>query len=858
MQPNFANLKPVASPAGGGPNLSALKPVGVTPPPASANNPGTGLAYTVMNAGYGVAKGITQAFDKPFLSLLGVPVQAYNSIMGNTDALKAGQTTGYDFGDFLGKAKPLAAGITVGKPMTPGAAAQSLANYAGLTLEGATDMINPVGGGAEAKVAEAATSMGGKALDAGKAALKFATGSGRGQFATGQGIASGLESYGKGNSAGGATATGVFSGIASAATMKMFDVTGNFLKDNYGFVTSALKTKAGQAFTNTLDSIGKTVQSMVDSTAMKDVAGRFTDNYHAVQQDVNHAMLGLVSGIRDNVKLPDQKTWIPQIINQIGGKLKADRDAIQVGFDKVFGSNTVIKKADALKSAYQEGIDQINKLGSGALSFMAKQNPEAGASMNSSLAPNLYDYMQRLKSDVLDPVAKGAGFNMSKLNDFINFVDTKGTGGEEALMGKMRTALHQDVESGLNDMGARGKSLLDSWGEAKENYRQYSNTKDSAFATIWDKINNPATLGRNFLDGSILKDKEQMGELENLIGPEGIGALRAQIMHTSLTDAISHFSDIKVGSPPEKFDAARKAASAEIQKYLDVAEGKVGLKPSGSKFEALSAQQTKWMKDAQHFIGGFNMESIAKGFGLPTVEEAAGKAESLARGRSTYEAAKTPSALATSISKLTNIEDIKAAMSFVKSPRDKAVVAANFLKNAFSSISTALKPNLTPEGYGKALDSVVSFGGSDKQAAYEEVFGKSPETDMLVKTMDNAVNSFKAFSEAKTPSALKGAANAGIAAFFASMGHPIIAMGAAKRAIDETFTRGDDVFQEYAGKSKAEILKTLETDGEIDVGKFTKFMRKVGTLMKTRAAQVLTGKGAASGMAEVLSPDDTN
>lgn len=838
-------------------NFGAVPVKTVAPPPTTANNPSSGLAYSLMQGAYGLAKGITQAVDKPFLSLLAVAPQVYNSVMGDSTAVQQGQSSGYDFGDFFGRAKPLGAGVDVAKPITNTTNLQALANYAGLSIEGATDFINPVAKGAEAKVAEAVgPGLLNKGIGYAKKAGDLLVGSGRSQFATGQGISAGLEDKGQGDSTVNAVGTGIGSGLMSAATMKLFDVTGNFLKTSH-FFDSAMKTKAGQAFTKTLDSIGTTVKSMVDSSTMKDVAGGFQDAYHAVQQDVNNATLGLLAGIRKNINLPDQKEWIPKIINQIGAKMQATRNDIQAGFDKVFGSNTIIKNADNLKGVYQEALDTINKLGSGTFARMAAHNPEAGAQAQSGLAPNLYMYMQRLKSDVLDPVAAGKGFNMSKLNDFINFIDAKGTGGEEAIMGKLRSALHKDVETGLGSMGKTGESLMKGWGAAKESYRQYANTKESAFTTLWSKINNPQTIGNEFLKGGILSDKSQMKELEGLIGPEGIGALRAQIMHTALGNAIDHFKDITVGSLPEEFDAARKEASSEIQKYLDVAESKVGLKPSGSGFQAFSAQQTKWMKDAQHFIQGFNMENIAKGFGLPSAEETAAKSDSLARGKSVYDAAKTPSSFASAISKMTNIEDIKAAMSFVKTPQDKARVGANILKNAFSNITNALRPNMKPEDYAKALDTVANIGGNNKQEAFDEIFGKSDATNALVKGMDDAVSAFKAFEEEKSPSTLRAAANAASALFFSSMGHPIIAMGAAKRSIDEfTTKKAEDVFEKYAGKSKEDIIADLEKDGEIDVSKLTKFLRVVGRILNSRFSQAPIGSLTAKGSAGILGGDD--
>lgn len=867
MQPDFSKLKPVATP-GAGPDMSALKPVGVTPPPAAANNPGTGLAYGLFNGVTALAGGITRAVDKPFLSLLGVPKEVYDSVTGNLPSLQAGQSTGYDFGSFFGNAKPLGAGIPnpqgfTAPPQTiqARAALNTIADTAGLALEAGTDLINPIKepvvDAAKAVAPAVEKGIGPAVKGAAKAIGKFTFGSGRAQFATAQGVSAGLEDLGSGDSPTGAAVTGIGTGLASGAAMKVLDVTGNAFKDKLGFMPSVIKTKAGQVFSKTLDSIGNMVNDIVNNDAIKGVADRFQSSYNDVQSQVNNATLNVLGGIRKYIKLPDQETWVKGMVKQIGGKLNSTRNDIQEGFDKVFGSGTIIKDASKTKAAYEEALSQIHALGGDT--FKNVKDPEARAGLSSNLAPNLYQYMNRIKSDILDPVAKGKGFNMNAINHYSNFVDAKGTGGEEALMGKLRTSLHQDVEAGLGAMGKKGTDLLTAWDSAKGAYKDYANTKNSAMVNVWNDIKNPLTIANKFLDGSVLSDKSQVKDLEGLIGPEGIGAIRSTIMHTALSNAIDHFSSITSTSLPEDFDAARKAASDEIQKFIDVAGSKTQLKPTGSGFQAFSGQQMKWMQDAQQFIKGFNMENIAKGFGLPSAEETAAKSEALDRGRSIYEAAKTPSALATSISKLTNIEDIKSAMSFVKTPKDKAVVAANFLKNAFGSLTTAFKPSLEPEGFSKAVDSVLNFGGTDKKAAYDEVFGKSPATDQMVKDLDNAANATKAFAEEKTPSALKAVANAGIAAFFSSMGHPIIAVGAAKRAVDEGLAgRGEDLFTEYTGKSKAEILKTLETNGEIDATKTAKFFRKVGTVIKSRIAQGLTGITAAKGTEDILGTDTSN
>ena len=583
-------------------------------------------------------------------------------------------------------------------------------------------------------------------------------------------------------------------------------------------------------------------------------------------------MLGFRSSIRDDIKLPSNEEWVQRLDGAAKSVLANEGDTIRAGFDKVF-SNTEIGMTKETEAAYNRGLDLFDQLSKAKYydpatraEIPVSQAPlaqrEANAAMNAEggLGADLWKYMTQIKERVLNPAKSTGTFPMAEMNNFIHFIAKAGTSGEEGMESGLQMALRKDVTSSLQDMGKVGETKLAQWTKMQDSFTKYAEKKVSDVATVFQKYGDPTKLAEQFLNGGILKDKSDVAQLESLVGPLGVGQVRSQIMHTALSNAIDMFKDITSFSTPEEFDAAEKAAGSELQKFLDVAGGKINMKPTGSGFQALSSQQMNWIQGAKQFITGFNMKNIAKGFGLPDLEalgaKAAETADTLERGRATFEAAKTPSALATSISKLTNIDDIKAVMSFVKSDADKAAVGAQIIKNFVNGTQTAFRTVTTPEGFSGVVDKILNIGGNDMKAAYDEIFGKGTATDNLLRSMDEAASAFKAFSESKTPAALERLGNAAAGVLFYTMGHPIMASGFAIKTIRGVGGKeAENVFQDLLGKSQDEILAQMEKDGSIVPSKVAKLWRALGTFLKNQFTQKLGAEAVSSAGNATINPD---
>lgn len=859
---------------GGTPSAGAFDPtaLGATAytPPAPAPAPATGIANTMVDWAYGGAKAVVQAVDKPFLAALGVPAELWDSLTGKPDAAATAKA-GYDYGDFFGKASPLGAGFDPNKSVADHANMKVIADTAGQLIEAGSYFIGVGEVGAAAK-------LGAKTAPGVMGAVKGAATSQIGKFSAAQGAAAGLESYGQGATPGEAVTTAGISTIASAGLMKMFDVIGTPLQKSLqgfvggGFVAGALKTKVGEALTKTMDGISTTIQKMAENPAFKGItdsassaAKSFQVEYRAVQSQVNNATLSFLGGVKEYLNVPkDQTTWVKEMMDKSYGALRVMDNQKEAAFNKVYNSGVVIPKATNLEKSVAGILSDIESKTAEAPSKIAGLTAEEAAQAfggeapkTSVMLPDLRAFIGQVQSRILDPIKAGAGFNIKEGNIFKNFLGGKGTEAEKAMVAKLQAALHEDITTGLGTLGASGKKVLSDMEKATSMAKNISNIKDSAFSSIFAETKNAKSVAQAFIDGGILKDSSQVKDLEALIGPIGIGQLRSQMMHTTLSNAIDAFTAVTkkgVTALPEDFANARKAAVAEIDKLLSAVDGRMNLKPTGSGFQALSDSQTKWMHDAKQFIQGSNMEDIAKGFGIEIPGGAAGvaaKSDVLARATEAYAAAKTPGELATNISKMTNIEDIKAVMSIVdKSPGSKQALGAQIIKNFIDSSATAFKTGTNAAGYKDAMKSVLDIGGANKKEAYDLIFGKGTETDALLHSMDAANKAFEAFDTAKTPSALDAVANAVIGVGLHAAGHPIMATGFYAKAVKAGTAKGaDNVFKEFTGKTKTELLKSYETDGKIDPSKVAKMWRKLGTIMKSKTTERLAGHEAAQTVA---------
>jgi len=194
------------------------------------------MSGNILGASYDIAKGVTQAVDTPFLSFAALAPQAWNTFTGDKQAVANGKENGYNFGDFFGTAKPFMSGFDATKPITDSASWLPIADAAGTAFEAAS-----WAAGAGPEVAAG--------VDATKAAgplTKLATGiakSSTAQFSIAQGAGQGFHSLGQGNSPSSAVGTGVISGLASAATMKVLDLVGGSLASG-SFWKNALRTQA--------------------------------------------------------------------------------------------------------------------------------------------------------------------------------------------------------------------------------------------------------------------------------------------------------------------------------------------------------------------------------------------------------------------------------------------------------------------------------------------------------------------------------------------------------------------------------------------------------------------------------------
>jgi hypothetical protein len=852
----IAPVAPKAYPAGQAP----WEKVGAPPPPPAdvptdSNQADAGIWGNLIHgnipaAAYDVARDITQVVDKPFLKFAALAPQAWNTFTGNKDAVAVGATEGYNFGDFFGKATPVMAGFKLTDPITQAASWYPIADTAGQAFEAASWFIGagPEVAAGRAGVGAAAPGIIGKGVEAAKAVGSFFTKTPTAQFSTLQGLGQGFQALGKGQTPGEATMTGVVSGLLSAAGMKLLDKVGNIASG--AFWKSSLRTQAGQFFAKQLDTLGAELEKVITPEARAKIATTFKETYNVVQEKVNNALTSYLGGLKNQVKVPTAEEWIPGILRQIGKGVSETRNEIQTGFNEVFGSNTMIMAADSTRAAYDKAVADVVR--------MRETIAQAGADVTEEIAPSigmaLGKYLGIIRNTILEPVANGEGFNMSKLNDLQNFIEVNGTKAEQAIAQSIRTALYSDVEHALkNTMGPSGEVLYTKWNVFKEAYRKLGNTIDSKFTSLWDKMNTPTTLANEFLKGGILKDSTQMQELQSLIGVDGIGTLRSTIMHTALGNAVTRFAEeVRLGVP-ETYDAARRAAFDELQKYISVAE-QSGLRG----FDSLSKSQTQWLKDAQTLIMNTDAAKMATELTGEVEKKAiAAGSDVLERARTVFEAAKTPTKFAESITKMTSLEDVKAALSFLKSPEDKAFVGFNIIKDALTKFTSALSKRASPEEWTKVIDSISSIGGADKKLIFDEIFGKSEATTNMVESIDTAARALKALGDNPSSSKLRAAGQAVIGVLFYTAGHPIMASGFAAKSLKELTAKESATFQEYFGKSETELYKQMEEKGQLTVSGLQSVMRKFGSLLKGRFGQFLqkvVGQKAAEATGDIIAP----
>lgn len=848
---------------------------GLTPLPSTTGD--TGGSF-LGNLAYGAAKGITQTIDKPFLALMGVPRLVADTLTngGQAPALPA---SGYSYGDFLGSSQPLGHGMQAIQTTqtSASAAGRLIADNAGLTF----------GGGASIALAPEEEAVGAvegavglsEAAAKSSGVIKSALTSPIGKFSAGQGAIAGLNSYGQGNSATGAATTAVESGLASAATLKLFDVAGSAIKSS-AFMGSAMNTKVGQAFTTVMQGVGKTIQGMSD--ALKETTGDVTDRYRAQyqsqQSDIANAKMQFLGGIKSQIdtSMPDQKTWVGSLMDAIHTGIRGLNDAKEAVYGDVYNSGaTLTGSFPKLSAGIKDMESQLSDVAGNAndpfpnikdpetkAQLMADMAAHPGAS-TSSIAPELKNFMSELKSRILTPAEKGSGVPIKEINNFKNFIEAKGTSAEKAMASKLSGLAHQDMEDSLGTMGAQGKKLLTALNDAKDKTRNITKLKESAFVKYFDTLKNPGTLGEDFLNGKIFKDKSEIDDLGHLFGsqtPVVIGQLRSQIMHTAVSNAISAFRDLTSTSMPEEFSAAESKASAEIQKFMDVAEGKMQLKPGG--FQAISAQQRQWMADAQHFISNFNMKNIGEKYGLPNPDAVAESAKNVesAAGKSAYAAAGTsPAKLATTISHMTSIDDVKSAMSFLKTPEDKAALGAQVLKNFVNGMGKAFKSSFTADDFTSMRDDLLNMGGKDKESVFNEIFGEGTATHDLVKSLNDSANAFEAFASEKTPSSLKALGDATAGVLFYAAGHPIMASGFAAKAIRGiTESAEGNVFEDLTGKSRQDLVDMMTKNGEIDLSLVRKAWKEFGSILKGRVVKAIAGGTAAQGTGDIVTPEPDN
>jgi hypothetical protein len=866
-------------------------------PPTPKTNPSTGIVGTLADWAYEGGKLVVQSIDEPFLAAAGVPRAYWDLLTGNKEAAKAGVEQGYSYGDFLGTAKPLGSTYDPSKSLVDEANLRTIADTAGTALEGATYFIPGVGEALGA--AKVGAEVGGNvASRLAVGAAKYAA-TGTGKFAIGQGVSSGLESYGQGTSPTGALQTGILSTAMSAGIMKLFSAVGTPMTKALSGVPSAigsmfsnsLKTRVGQALMKQMDGISKSLSGLSTNEAYKaitDVAGdaakRFRTEYQAVQSNVNKTFINALAQVRSSTSkfVPeDDVKWVKDLADKSFGAFRAMKDARQTFYNRVYNSGLIINTPPTKVKAGIENL--LKQLGGGSDTAVEDYlsgipNPATRATMQAQydsasaadkgtlrrdwgipsaskgLAPDLKAFIDQVQARIIDPAEKGAGYPLRELNIFKNFIAKTGSDSEKAMATQLQSLLHDDVYAGLQAMGDPGKKYLDLLDQASTLNKIIVNLENTKFASIFNDTKNAKTVAQAFLDGGIMKDSSQVKDFEQLIGATGIGQLRSVIINTTLTNAIDRFKGIGPTDLPDVFETARKTAVDDIEKLFSAVDGRINLKPAGSGFQAISNEQLQMLRDVQTFIKGFNMENLAQEFGVKTpgtLTSSTGEkmlaADVLSRASKVYETAKSPAELATAISKMTNIQDIEAVMSIVKkTPQDQQAIGAQILKNFIDSTGAAFKTGMTAEDYQKSVEGILNIGGENKAQAFQAIFEESTETTKLFQSLMETSKAFQAFQESKSSNAASALANSVLGTTFLVLGHPIMAtgyLGKAARAVGVGPSK--DLFTELTGKTKKELLASFEKDGMIQPTAVAKFWRSVGAALKSRITLMLAGHEAA-------------
>lgn len=783
--------------------------------------------------------------------------QISGMVTGDYSAAKSGESGGYNMGDFFGTAKPLSP-VDITKSPIDNANIRSLADTAGTTLNTESYML---GGGAAKKIgveAGVATADAAKGLVAkGVDYLKGSAKGDIGKFSVMQGGSAGLQAYGQGESAGSATMTGVAATAVTAAFMKFGDVTGGWLKGN--FWTEAQKTGATQFFQKQLSGVAETLQKMLPEGKVQNIADTLGSTYDMLQHKTNTALTGLLSGIRKTVNNPTNEEWIRAYSSHIADGFRKIQQQNAEGFDgRVFGGNTIIKTDSVSASEFRTSYENAIKKATSAQEL----DVGTGSGAATSLGQGLGDFLGVIRRNFLEP----GSFNIKAFSNVLDFVEINGTGAEIAIANDVKGALYRTVESQLSPQ------KLAAWTKYKNAATNLANKKNAEFVKLFPSMNSPMTLANNFLKGSVLGDAAQTKEMESMIGADGVAALKGTLIHTAIGNAIDQFGKKVISGVDSSYTDARKAASDELQKYIDLVAGaRMGYRP-------LSAPQTQMLKDAQAIIMGSDVKTMAEMWGkvAPDVakqgERATAMMDVTTRAKQAYDASrKSASALSGEIIKMTDKKDVSSLLSLVGSQENRTLVGMGVMKDMLTKFGNTFTTT-GPEEWGKTIKELGSIGGPDRQAIFEELFGKSPETKALVDGIDTAVKALEAFSKSPNSGAMGRAGNAMLGIGFLMAHHPIISTGFLTKAMKGSKNEAENVFQKFFGKSEAEFQAMMEKDNKVSVtgvkSVVRQIIRKLGTVLQSRAGQYTIGAGASAGVqsaseamtgtSDTITPIDTN